>query len=251
VYLGMELPREFDQWKRRVGIKSNFLDRLWYEATFELIWNSDSIRKRERRMLPRFIMEDSLFVVCLGKIGLFESFRFGENTFRVAAQSDEGSVVENSDGQKNSRLIISPQILVMEKNETESCSLGQLRENDVFLIVDYFEVIQKVTQSALVRTSTGHICRLPLKTRVHVSSDLSRAPNGYSESKVALASFELAHYVSHRTLHLSGKTKSNREGFVKVLIGDAQASVSCFVFHLTATYTNVLPFFSPKPHFMR
>lgn len=250
MYLGMELPREFDQWKRRVGIKSNFLDRLWYESTFELISNSDSIRKRERTMIPRFIMEDSLFVVGLGKIGLFESFRFGENTFRVVAQSDKGSVVESSHGQKNSRLIISPQILVMEKNETESCSLGQLRENDVFLIVDYFEVIQKDTQSALVRSSTGHICRLPLKTRVHVSSDLSRGPNGYSESKVALASFELAHYVSHRTLYLGGKTKSNRDGFVKVLIGDAQASVSCLFVILPHCTLNALPFL-PQPHFMR
>jgi hypothetical protein len=234
VYLGMELPREFDQWKRGLEIKSNFLDRLWYEATFELLSESQSIRKRERKRIPRFILEDSSFLVRVGEIGLFESFRFSDQTFRLVAQkesSSEGrvSVFEVNDGRKNDRLTINPHVLVIQQNETKCCTLAQLRENDLFCVVDHFEVIKQETQSALVRTSTGHVCRIPRRTRVHRSSDLSRAPNGYSESKVSLASFEVAHYVSHRTLHLGAKTKSNREGFVKVLIGDAQASVSfCF-----------------------
>jgi hypothetical protein len=64
------------------------------------------------------------------------------------------------------------------------------------------------------------ISKLPRSTEVFRESDLTRSPDGNTESKVALATFSVAHYVNHRTIRLNNETR----GYVFAFIGDEQAN---------------------------
>lgn len=224
VYLGMELPREFQAFK---SVMNNMLlNRLWYEAAFEVISNSHAIRRRERRRIPQFFLEDHSITKSLKDLRPLDGFRFGsEFTFRLVSLSSNGSaIIEPADApRKKDTIIISSEIRVVQRQETSPCALSFLRVGDLFEIVDYFEIVDSRGHEITVRSSTGHISKLQKSLRVHISSDLARSPSGYDESKVALASFDLAHYVSHRTFHLAW-SGDDKEEFITTLIGDAQAS---------------------------
>lgn len=225
VYLGMELPREFENFKSAKS--KNSLNRLWYEAAFEILSRNHAIRRRERRRIPRFFLDDHSVSVSLTELHSQDAFRFGsEFCFRLVSHPSKGyAIIEPNDpaGHKE-RIIISSLVRVLQQQETSTCALSDLRVDDEFVIVDYFEVLEKRGHLITVRSSTGHISKLKKSLRVHASSDLARGPSGYAESKVALASFDLAHYVSHRTLHLASGNPGKGE-FITILIGDAQASV--------------------------
>ena len=103
--------------------------------------------------------------------------------------------------------------------------LDELSAGDTFEPVDLFELVSKGRSESVVRTSRGYVLKMSNSIKVGRSSDISRAPNGYSESKVGLASFPVAHVVCHRTLrvnHVNGK--GGDDGFITAYVGDAQSS---------------------------
>jgi hypothetical protein len=100
-------------------------------------------------------------------------------------------------------------------------NLGEVAAGERFEPVYRFEVLFESRDHSVVRNSRGFVTKL----EVHRLSNLSRAPKGYSESKVALASFPTAHVVSHRTLKVNAQTREGgHDVYITAFVGDAQAS---------------------------
>lgn len=113
----------------------------------------------------------------------------------------------------------------MEKRDKNKCELSKLKPGDKFEPIDLFEIVSKSRAESVVRTSRGYVTKMSNSTKVGRLSDISRGPNGYSESKVGLASFPVAHVVCHRTLRLNRvHGKGGEDGFITAYVGDAQAS---------------------------
>lgn len=125
-YLGMELPREFEQWKKdlanqlvvtielndlRRGRKSEFeelkqnllngLDRLWYFACLEVIRTGDVYNPGARRRVPRLYVIDSAIPTSAGSLAVGESFRLldlPQEKYEVLATKLSNIVVRNVEG---------------------------------------------------------------------------------------------------------------------------------------------------------
>lgn len=105
-------------------------------------------------------------------------------------------------------------------------AVGDLAAGQRFEPVDTFEVVAKRGKSSIIRNNSGgYIALMSNDVPVGRVSDLSRAPDGYSESKVALSSFPVAHVVSHRTLRVNRvQGRGGEDGFITAFVGDAQSS---------------------------
>jgi hypothetical protein len=249
-YLGMELPREYDAWKEntvskiapnrpstapdsakgaRMKLKktlNNHIDRLWYECTLEVIAAGDVYNPGGRSQIPQLYTIDSPFEQKLGELQHMEAFRLFEQKYRVQAHDGDGLTQIRSEREKNS-FPVPCQTFVVQLATGAKMTVGELTAGDLFQPVDTFEIVAKHRGSSVVRTSGGYVVILPNKTRVGRVGDLSRGPDGYSESKVALSSFPVAHIVSHRTLHVNRtQGKGGEDGYLTAYVGDAQASVS-------------------------
>lgn len=192
-YLGMELPREYQNtWKRRLveqiiltsvgkgysdkacnqevdclkGLLCHHLDRLFYESTLETIRTGDVYNPGARHRVPRLHVIGSCFDAELGSLPVGESFRVS----------------------------ISPE--------------------------EFYEVLVKKPTTIIVRNSEGYISRFGHSTKVKRESNLTRSPDGNVESKVALATFPVCHFVNHRTM-LQNET---RKEYVFAFAGDEQAT---------------------------
>jgi hypothetical protein len=248
-YLGMEFPREYDDWKKVVVAKTvpnlpdhapaqqqvrkglqrtvqAHIDRLWYEATLEIIAEGDVYNPGGRAAIPPLYTIDSPFEQSLGEMKLRDAFRMFPKKYRVSKHNGNGFTDIKGDFDKDTFPIPS-KIWVTEKETKARRSLDELAAGDMFEPIDTFEVIAKRSGSTVVRNSGGYVFIMPNNIRVGRCSDLARAPNGYSESKVALASFPVAHVVSHRTLRVNRVSgRGGDDGFITAYVGDAQASVS-------------------------
>lgn len=162
-YLGMELPRELDQWKQDladqlvVALQAHVLlegkeqecmelqqmllhsiDRLWYSACLEVIRTGDVYNPGARHRVPQLFVIDSLIPVHLRKLEVGESFR----------------------------LLDAPD--------------------------ERYELLSKQISGAIVRNIEGYVFKLPKSAKVYRQSNLTRSPDGNQESKVVCAIFSLS-----------------------------------------------------------
>jgi len=196
-YLGMEFTREYDAWKQATikallamakakavapadeakakkklraleGSLANSIDRLWYDATLEVIRHGDVYNPGGSRKIPRLYLIDALIDTRLSSLAVGDSFRL------------------SADPTNRYELLVRPQ-------DDSRC---------------------------LVRDVEGHVTKMDVSTSVRRGGNLSRAPNGNSESKVSIATFPVAHYVNYRTARLSNVER----GYVFAFLGDEQST---------------------------
>jgi hypothetical protein len=189
-YLGMELNREYDRWKKAlaeeimapVSMKKmserkqlqakqlkhsimHHLDRLFYSACLRVIKDGDVFNPGARYRVPDLHLIDSYFDVELKTLPAGESFRLCQD----------------------------PSIL--------------------------FEILLQVPSRVIVRDFEGVIHEMDKRTRVRRESNLTRSPDGNQESRVSLATFPVGHYVNYRTMR-----KSDTEGYLFCFVGDGQST---------------------------
>jgi hypothetical protein len=248
-YLGMEFTREYDAWKKETisfiapshpdtfpdvaksarkavqGALNNRIDRLWYEACLEIIHEGDVYNPGGRSKIPPLYLIPSPFEQKLGELNELEAFRLFPRNYRIHSHVGNGFTQIQSE-YDTTTFSLPSDTYVLEKTTSLKKSLKDLVANDVFEPIDTFEVVHKKSGSTVVRNSRGYVATLSNDVRIGRESDLSRAPDGYSESKVAMASFPVAHVVSHRTVHVNRVSgKAGDDGYVTAYVGDAQASV--------------------------
>lgn len=152
-YLGMELPREFVQWKlnltaqmtsclRKVpeideskirfvqGELAGSIDRLWYFATLETIRKGDVYNPGARWRVPKLYTISSNIIVKLSSLPVGESFRFIDSA------------------------------------------------------TEKYEILAKNTGCVIVRNVEGYVFRVDESLSVKRDSNLTRSPDGNDESKV-------------------------------------------------------------------
>jgi len=159
-YLGMELPREFDQWKRDLSIQLvaelstknllrgkeseceelkqallHGLDQLWYFSCLEVIRTGDVYNPGARHRVPRLHVTDSLIPTSVGRLDVGESFR----------------------------ILDTP--------------------------AEKYEVMAKKISVVVVRNVEGYVFLLNKSAKVKRESNLTRCPDGNQESKVVSAIF--------------------------------------------------------------
>lgn len=235
-YLGMELPREFETWKQsaiqsvvpfpdcdklRRRLRSVY-DRLWFEATIEVVNLADVFNPDGRIQIPSFFLIPSLSHARLGDLLVGEAFT-------LASPDGSKFKVEYRDG--NSVRLVAPNKQTFSlpsrtKVKAEDGTIRTVGEDGLELIepVDVFEVVHKTSAKgvSLVRNSEGYIFELSDKLPAWRQSDLARSADGISESKVALATFPVALKVNVRTMRIL--RAEGDDGYVTGFIGDAQAS---------------------------
>lgn len=220
-YLGMEFPREYNQWKTNLveqlvtslAVKrrpdnsvlsplslkhalAHSIDKLWYYCCLETIRTGDVYNPGARHRVPRLYLINSSISQPLGNLPAGESFRLAESPH------------------------------------------------------EKYEVLISQAFGAVVRNVEGYVSSMPKTTLVTRESNLTRSPDGNEESRVvsisvilsvhscfifmfvpsntylftlqAISTFPVRHYVNYRTMRVSDKTK----GFVFTFAGDEQASVS-------------------------
>ena len=248
-YLGMEVPREYDAWKKTVisGIVgastetapermrimlrvcqrtlANHIDRLWYDATLEVISSADVYNPGGKRKIPRLYTIDAPYEQRLGELKEHEAFRLFRRTYNVIMH--DGNVLTKVKCDEQHAFSLPTNTHVFEVATKVQRLLCQLDAGELFEPLDTFEILQRGRGSSVVRSSGGYVTTMSHSVLVGRVSDLARAPNGYSESKVALASFPVAHVVSHRTLWVNRVPgRMGEDCFITAFVGDAQASVS-------------------------
>jgi hypothetical protein len=257
----MELPREYDLWKQQFCAKvapprpatatqaaqkqrdscgraiGHNIDRLWYDAAFEILKDGDVYNPSGRAKIPDLYTIDSPFEVKLGDLKEQDAFRLFTKRYRLESVKADGFCVIQSEFDRNSSFAVPSKTYVQTSTVTKSrdgaekvmktkLELEKVAVGTVFEPIDVFEILKQNSNTSIVRTSRGHVSEMGNNVPVGRSSDLSRGPDGYSESKVALASFPVAHAVSHRTLRVNTvKGKGGEDGFITTYIGDAQSSV--------------------------
>ena len=109
-------------------------------------------------------------------------------------------------------------------NSYTETALGNLQVGESFRLsddpVEKYEIVIKKPSKIIVRNVEGYIATMSKSTKVKREGDLTRGPDGNSESKVALATFPVGHYVNFRTMRLNDSEK----GYTFAFIGDEQAT---------------------------
>jgi hypothetical protein len=243
----MELPREYNSWKKlavgrstpqalptaRLEAKAKraqlqqamvrSIDRLWFEATLDVLGEGDVYNPGGNSSVPRFYTIDSTLKQTLGQLDQLDDFCLANETYRV--QMNEGSHFTRIKSNDEPAFLVSNKTRVIEHQTRLERNLGELAAGERFEPVDRFEILFKGGGHSVVRNSRGFVGKMPNTIEVRRLSNLSRAPNGYSESKVALASFPTAHVVSHRTLIVNAHTRQGGyDGCITAFVGDAQVS---------------------------
>jgi hypothetical protein len=249
----MELPREFDEWKKNVlpilvpdalpsapavaskqrktlqRATAKLLDRLWYEALFDVVSTGDVYNPGGRSSIPRLYTVGSPIDQTLGELGQFEEFGLTKESYRVDAKA--GSTFTRIQGYFGQELFLIPnQTYVIELETRNKITLGDLVVGKRFKPVDRFEVLFKRQGYSVVRNSRGYVSRMPSTVGVRRFSSLARDPDGFSESKVAIASFPVSNTVNHRTMRVNGdrgptpvRTGKKHET-ITAFVGDAQSA---------------------------
>ena len=185
-YLGMEFNREYDEWKNQLG------DKLVYPVRKG---KASDVRKLRDTLMHHI---DRLWYD-----GCLETIRTGD--------------VYNSGARKRV-----PRLYLINSYFDER--LDRLPVGESFRVSaepkEKYEVLLKTSHDVVVRNVEGMISRMDKGTSVKLEGNLTRGPDGNAESKVALATFPVAHYVNYRSMRLLDKEK----GYVIAFIGDEQAT---------------------------
>jgi hypothetical protein len=191
-YLGMEFTREYDKWKNELTDKLVLPLMQTKKISEEKIKNIASFRGVLMHNIDRLWYEACLEVIRRGDV------------YNPGARHRV------------------PRIHLINSYIPES--LGKLSLGESFRISDRlgekYEILLKQWKTVIVRNIEGVISKFPNTTEVFREGDLTRSPDGNSESKVAIATFPLAHYVNHRSIRLNNETR----GYVFAFLGDEQST---------------------------
>ena len=232
----MELPREFEYWKQRAIYEVlpypehsklrkklySVFDRLWFEATIDVVNRGDVFNPDGRFQIPTFHLIPSLSHVRLGELQVGEAFTLASPSnakFEISSR-DEGTVRLVAPNQQEFSLPGRTRV------RAEDGSIRTAAEEGMTLVepVDMFEILAKFPSKgfSLVRSSEGCVFELPDILPAWRQSDLARSVDGFSESKNAIATFPVALKVNVRTLRIL--RVEGTDGYITAFIGDAQAS---------------------------
>jgi len=171
-------------------------------------------------------MIESPFEEDLSQLEKLEEFCLSGRYCVAQVQGDTRTLIQR-DGQGKSFPIPSS-TLVQDSRNHQNVDVKRLRSGDSFSLLDRFEVIDKNNESSTVRTSRGFVVSIPHSTPVHVRrcNNLSRGPGGTASSKVAMASFDVAHVISKRTVQVNAsksfpgelrEIRDGEEGFISAV----------------------------------
>jgi hypothetical protein len=190
-YLGMEFTREYDKWK----IKTS---KEVCAALF--LSNMDDAKKKDAGRLEGIIQHhiDRLwYEACLEVIR-------------------QGDVYNPGASHRVPRLYMT--------NSYFDAKLGTLPVGESFRLSERpeekYEVVIKGGSQVIVRNIEGYISKMTKAAVIKREGNLTRQPDGNTESRVALATFPVGHYVNFRTARLNNETK----GYVFAFIGDEQST---------------------------
>lgn len=190
-YLGMEFTREYDKWKNETV--DDMLVSIKLKAT---AGESKQAFGRLRGTLMHHI--DRLWY---------------EACLEVIRQGD----VYNP-GARN-RV---PKLYII--NSYTAVELRSLPVGESFRVErdqkEKYEILVKEGAKLIVRNVEGYVMEMDGRTKVLREGNLTRGPDGNSESKVALATFPVGHYVNYRTVRLNNESR----GYVFAFIGDEQST---------------------------
>uniref|UniRef100_A0A7S3L929 Uncharacterized protein n=1 Tax=Amphora coffeiformis TaxID=265554 RepID=A0A7S3L929_9STRA len=188
-YLGMEFTREYDAWKEDLG------DQL---VGYLRARNRDGTQEKDINNFRALLMS---YIDRLWYEGVLETIRKGD--------------VYNPGARKRV-----PRLYLINSHIPQK--LSELPELEAFRLVNepakLYEIIIIEGSKYVCRTVEGHIKIFTGQETVKRESNLTRGPDGNSESKVCLASFPVGHYVNHRTM-----VKSKHD-FVFAFGGDEQST---------------------------
>lgn len=190
-YLGMEFTREYDRWKIKTA----------KEICASLSLNNmDDAKKKDAGRLEGVMQHhiDRLwYEACLEVIR-------------------QGDVYNPGAASRVPRLYMT--------NSYFDAKLGTLPVGESFRLSarpeEKYEVVIKGGSQVIVRNIEGYISKMTKATIIKREGNLTRQPDGNTESKVALATFPVGHYVNFRTARLNNETK----GYVFAFIGDEQST---------------------------
>jgi hypothetical protein len=247
-YLGMEFCREFEAWKSltvsklqkavqtatqnatsqgRTKALYHLLNRLWYEAALAVMGSGMVYNSGSGHRIPQLRTMESAQEKRLKDLQAYESFRLARFKAKVVSHGpDSMSLVQRAADEQPVKAYLSSHVYVVECISGDKRSLRELAVGDSFEVIDTLEVVAKRSRTSVVRSCRGFVFSLPNDCLVLQGSDLARSPDGYSESKVALATFPVAHEVCHRTFVLNlPRSRERCDGYITTFIGDYQASV--------------------------
>ena len=191
-YLGMEFTREYDQWK--IALVETLV------ASITLRTKEDSAHKGD---LARF----------KGTLQHHIDRLWYESCLEIIRKGD----VYSPGARKHV-----PRLFLI--NSYFDTNLGNLPVGESFRLSDRpdekYEILTKSASKVVARNVEGYITKMSKSTKVKREGNLTRGPDGNSESRVSMATFPVAHYVNFRTLRLNDVQK----GYVFVFIGDEQAT---------------------------
>lgn len=190
-YLGMEFTREFEKWKSETAEKLVFPLTQRKKLTAQKRKAVEAFRDLLKHNIDRLWYEACLEVVRQGDV-------YNPGARRRVPRLH---LINSYIGEELRKLSVGESFRIIDK------------------IGEKYEVLVKQGKFVMVRNVEGMISKLPRTTEVFREGDLTRSPDGNTESKVALATFPVAHYVNHRAIRLNNETR----GYVFAFIGDEQS----------------------------
>jgi hypothetical protein len=191
-YLGMEFTREYEKWKNET------VDKL-----VSPLEQKKRIKEKEKRNIEKLrgILRHNIdrlwYEACLEVIRLGDVYNPGA-WCRVPRLHLINSYIEE---------------------DLENLSVG-----DSFRLTnkmkEKFEILVKNKTDILARNVEGVLTTFETTTKVFREGNLTRSPDGNTESKVAIATFPVSHYVNHRSIRLNNESK----GYVFAFLGDEQST---------------------------
>eukprot|EP00526_Cylindrotheca_closterium_P004181 CAMPEP_0113607374 /NCGR_PEP_ID=MMETSP0017_2-20120614/3351_1 /TAXON_ID=2856 /ORGANISM="Cylindrotheca closterium" /LENGTH=2590 /DNA_ID=CAMNT_0000515975 /DNA_START=92 /DNA_END=7861 /DNA_ORIENTATION=- /assembly_acc=CAM_ASM_000147 len=102
--------------------------------------------------------------------------------------------------------------------------VGDLEVGDAFTVKEKpgerYEVMVKDKEFVFARNANGYMTKSKLDRQVRRDSDLTRATDGVTESKVAVSVFVVGQFVNHK----SARVNNEKDGYIFSFIGDEQAT---------------------------
>jgi len=190
-YLGMEFTREYDSWKNK--------------------FTDDIVTKIERR---------SSSVITPRDIGRFKG-GLNHNIDRLWFDATLESIRLGDVYNPGARSRV-PHLYLIDSStsyELSSLPIGEAFLVGVGVSQNRYEVVLKEGQITC-RNVEGYLENFDGSTMVRRAGNLARGPDGIAESKVALATFPVAHYVNFRCMRLNNIDN----GYSFAFIGDEQAT---------------------------
>ena len=201
-YLGMEFTREYDRWKQ--GAIDTFVAPVAgvYSSITDKAEKANAARtlKRLRGTLERDINR-LWYDACLEVIRAGDVYNPGGFT-----KVPRLYLIDSLTPQIVGALPIGESFKLVEPDELEDTRYEILACNSL--------------GHAIVRDVEGHVMKMNSATRVFRGGNLTRKPDGKTESAVSVATFPVGHYVNHRAVRLNNK----EAGYVFAFAGDEQST---------------------------